>query len=144
MNRGAFTLIEVLVAVFIISILVTSVLKIVSRDDGLIRHAKKIEEVASEVSLFADTLTVKKDKKKIDLYDYVKNLKLRDSDKIDYKIVFDYSCDVYKSFDEDLRPIGQTDDEQEKDKTSPMFSVYKENFKSQKGGFVSFFRIRRD
>ncbi len=140
-SRGAFTLMEVLIAVMIISLLVTSALKIVSGDNTLIRHVHHVEFLSDTVSLISNNLKVQKDKKSIDVYDNIKNYKIKDSDKKFFKNEIEYSSKLIKTFDE-----NESDDDLQNSKNSKgiIFSIYKENFRNREGYSVSFFRVFRE
>ena len=127
-SKKAFTLIEVLVAVMIISITVAAILRFSSKEDTIINHYKRQEQLAQESSLFVYGLKIGKDKRKIELYDFIKNLKIKNKE--DFKKSIFYKSDLYKNL--------------QGDKNGSVFKIYKENFSDKEGISLYYYRITRE
>ncbi len=145
MSKKAFTLLEVLIAIAIFSIVAIEVLKISSTHKQISSFIHQKEQLSQKVSFVIDTLPIKKDEKKIYFKDFVKNLYLKDSllKRLDTKIF--YKCSISQTFDEngDENSTENSTDNDNKQKATTLFYIYKQNFQNKNGRSIHIYRIVR-
>ena len=137
MSRSAFTLVEVLVAVMLISILLTGIFKVSDQQTKIIAHALENSKISEKVSLFIDTLKPKKEKKKIELNSYLQNLKINSNAKRKLNDTF-----IYNSFLNET--LQKNTHKKEKKDQNMEFKIYKQIFRNKNGYSVSYYRIIRE
>ncbi len=137
MSRSAFTLIEVLVAIMLISIVVTGMLKIGSTQDKLIKYAISKSKIYDKVSLMIDDIKLqKKDHKKIEFKEYIKNLKLNSKDKKNLQDTFVYTSFIDRTIDDNQSSQG--------DRDSLTFRIYSQTFRDKQGNTAIYHRLIRE
>ena len=145
MSKKAFTLLEVLIAIAIFSVVAIEVLKISSTHKQISSFISQREQLSQKVSFVIDTLKVKKDEKKIYFKDYIKNFYLKDSllKKLDTKIF--YKCTISQTFDEngDENNTENSTNVENKQKATTLFYIYKQNFQNKNGRSIHIYRIVR-
>ncbi len=134
-NKSGFTLMEVLIAVLIISVIVTGMLSISSKENRLIKQSLRYTELSNQISLFIYNLKVEKEKKDINLYDYIKNFKINDEYKKEYKKNIHYVSKMIKSY-------GDQTEKKSKDKNT--FKIYQESFSDDSGATIRVYRLSRE
>ncbi len=137
MSRGAFTLVEVLVAVMLVSILATGILKVSNQQKKVITYAQKSSIVSERVSLFVDMLKPQKEKKKIELSLYLKNLKINSNIKKRLNDTFFYNSFLNKT-------IQKSTHKTERENLNIGFKIYKQTFKAKDGYPISYYRVVRE
>jgi len=140
-SKGGFTLVEVLVAVMLISILVVQVINIVPNEDKVIHHAISQARMNDKISLFIDKLKVQKDEKEIIFDEFIKNYKLKPNYKKNLSDTFNYSATIV-NFLGDTPKNKKNDDKKDKNE-SIAFKIYKQFFTNKKGYSTSYYRIVR-
>lgn len=138
-TKSAFTLMEVLIAVMLISIVVTGILRVGSQERKVIAHAINRSKVSEKVSLFIDTLKPQKEQKKIKFDLYLKNLKIDSSDKKKLNDIFTYNSFLSKAIGENSTATKQENTNQK----NSIFEIYKQTFRDKNGYTVSYYRIIR-
>lgn len=139
-NKSAFTLMEVLIAVMLISVLITGILRVGSQERKIIHHAQASSKVSEKVSLFIDTIKPQKDQKKIKFNLYLKNLKINPEDRKKLNDTFTYNSFLSKT-------IGDKSNSNQEDNTkqeNSMFEIYKQIFRDKNGYATSYYRIVRE
>ena len=139
-NKSAFTLMEVLVAVMLISIVVIGILRVDSQERKIIHHAQASSKVSEKVSLFIDTLKPQKDQKKIKFDLYLKNLKINSKDRKKLNDTFTYNSFLSKT----IGDKSNSDQENDAKQKSSMFEIYKQTFRNKNGYVTSYYRIVRE
>lgn len=140
MTKSAFTLMEVLIAVMLISIVVTGILRVGSQERRVIAHAKNSSKISEKVSLFIDTLKPQKEQKKIKFDLYLKNLKINSNEKKKLNDTFTYNSFLSKAIGEKNSPNQQENPNQK----SSIFEIYKQTFRDKNGYTASYYRIVRE
>jgi len=135
MSKKAFTLLEVLIAIAIFSVVAIVVLKINSTNRQISAYVYKKEQLSQKVSFVIDSLPVKKDEKKIFFKDYLKNFSLKDNllQRLDTQIF--YKCSLSKTLDEN--------GDKNNTKATTLFYIYKQNFQNKNGRSIHIYRIVR-
>ncbi len=139
-TKSAFTLMEVLIAVMLISIVVIGILRVGDQERKIIHHAENSSKVSEKISLFIDTLKPKKDQKKIKFDLYLKNLKINSKDRKKLDDTFTYNSFLSKTIGDKSNSV-QKDDAKQK---NSMFEIYKQTFRDKNGYTTSYYRIIRE
>lgn len=138
-TKSAFTLMEVLVAVMLISVVVVGIMKISTSENRVIKHAISQAGTDGKISLFIDELKLQKDKRDIKFGDFIKNLKINSKDKKNLKDSFTYNSFVTDTLDNNEMQKDTTDK-----KEDMVFKIYKQTFIDKKGYSTSYYRVVRE
>ena len=137
-NKSAFTLIEVLIAVMLITVLVEGLLRVGTQERSIVSKAYNKVKIAEKISLIIDSLKVYKEHKKIDFDIYLKDLKISPISKHKLSDLFMYNAfldeesknskNIYEGSDTSIKSI---------------INIYKQTFLNKDGYSISYYRISR-